>query len=134
MNSRGRPTKYSAQMLSGAEKYIRDCSCNCEIPFIEELAFQLGIDDDTLVEWTRKHNEFSAAIKRLKMLQRLRLQKDSLSRKVHPTSAIFLLKANHGFIEEGKRYGKPDEPSISELIMQAENGGEYAPWSEAKNN
>ncbi|MFA6039332.1 MAG: terminase small subunit [Candidatus Peribacteraceae bacterium] len=132
----GRPTKYGSDIVASARRYVENCARTKEIPFIEELALQLGVDDDTIVEWAKKHDEFSATIKQLRLLQRLYLQKDSLSRKIHPTSAIFLLKANHGFMEAEKRQEANTVTTYEDLITAAEKDGEYAEWdiAEAINN
>ena len=77
------------------------------MPFIEELALILDVNDDSIVEWTKEHEEFSATVKRLKMLQRLHLKKGALEKKLHPSISVFLLKANHGMNEDEK---EPESP------------------------
>lgn len=69
------------------------------VPYIEDIAILLGIDDDSVNEWTKTHDEFSATIKRAKILQRKFLKQQGLSNKVNVSMAIFLLKANHRLIE-----------------------------------
>ena len=121
----GRPTDYSKEKLKKTRAYIEECANGVKdlegtvvkpprMPFIEELALILDIDDDTIVEWAKAKDkpEFSAAIKKIKMLQRLRLQQRVLG-KNQPTGAIFLLKANHNFVDrvditsEGKAMPTP---------------------------
>jgi len=101
----GRPTKYSEEAVQKAEKYFATCRVNGSIPFIEELALDLDVHDDTIVEWAKAHDEFSATVRKLKLLQKLSLKKGALSKHLQPTTAIFLLKANHGMNDEEK-----DEP------------------------
>lgn len=98
----GRPTKYSDYILTKAQGYVSNCQDAKEMPFIEELALQLDVSDDTIVEWSKEHNEFSATVKRLKMLQKLHLKKGALEKRLHPSLSIFLLKANHGMSEDEK--------------------------------
>jgi hypothetical protein len=107
MAAMGRPSKYSEEMHAKSDAYIKLCLSNKRIPYIEELALELGVNDDTLVEWGKDHDEFSATIKRLKMVQRLCFKRDALERKIHPTMAIFLLKVNHGLDEKN---AEPPEP------------------------
>ncbi|MDO8468696.1 MAG: hypothetical protein Q7S29_02975 [Candidatus Peribacter sp.] len=124
MTAVGRPTKYSPEMLLKTGKYQEECEKTGAIPFIEELALRLNVNDDTVVEWC-KHKEFSATVKRLKTLQKLHLKKDALERKIHPTMAIFLLKANHE-TDEGSRSHEPIQinlvgrPSLSQLYSESE--------------
>ena len=103
----GRPTKYNEQMLSKAQSYVQHCQNGEEMPFIEELALELDVNEDTVVEWAKTHVEFSATVKRLKMLQKLYLKKGALEKKLHPSLSIFLLKANHGMNEEEKVESEP---------------------------
>lgn len=102
MQNVGRPTKYNEQVLIKAQSYVLRCENEQQMPFIEELALELGVNEDTVVEWAKIHDEFSAAVKRLKMLQKLYLKKGALEKKLHPSLTIFLLKANHGMNEEEK--------------------------------
>jgi hypothetical protein len=98
-------------MLESAHAYTEKCWKNQQIPFVEELCLELGINDDTIVEWAKEHEEFSATIKRLKTLQKLHLKRDALEKRTHANMAIFLLKANHGLDEK-----KPDIPPEDRTI------------------
>jgi len=89
-------------MLSKAESYFCECRKSGKTPFIEELALELDINDDTLVEWGKEHAELSATVRKLKLLQKLRLKQGALSKQLQPTTAIFLLKVNHGMKDEEK--------------------------------
>ncbi len=103
----GRPTKYNEEILSKAQSYVLDCQNDQQMPFIEELALTLDVNEDTVVEWTKAHSEFSATVERLRMLQKFYLKKGALEKKLHPTLTIFLLKANHGMNEEEKVQNEP---------------------------
>lgn len=91
-----RPTKYNNGTLLKAQQYVEDCRKENVTPFIEELALELNVNDDTINEWAKKHDEFSATIRRLKMLQRLCIKRGALEKKMQSNVAVFLLKANHG--------------------------------------
>jgi len=114
MSLAGRPTKYDALALKTAQSYVRKCQKDGCIPFVEELALEIGVNDDTLVEWVGKHGEFSATVKRLKTLQKLHLKKGALERKLHPSIAMFLLKANHDVSEKAADF------SLSKLYDESE--------------
>lgn len=98
----GRPTKYNEEMLASAQSYVQHCQDAQEMPFMEEIALRLGVNEDTVVEWTKIYYEFSATVETLRTLQKLHLKKGALEKKLHPSLSIFLLKANHGMNEEEK--------------------------------
>lgn len=103
-----RPSKYSEETVKIAQKYIEDCWREKTTPFIEELALELDINDDTINEWEKEHEEFSATIRKLKMLQRLHLKRGALEKKYQSNVAIFLLNANHSV----------EEPEPTEIRIQ----------------
>ncbi len=117
----GRPTKYSPAMVAKAKAYYQRClrakdstgKQVIRIPWVEELALELDIDDDTIVEWCKDDDkkEFSATIKKLNTLQQLRLSQRTLGK--NPAGSIFLLKVNHNKKETNivENYGdsKQDE-------------------------
>lgn len=97
-----RPTKYDPSMIQQAKDYIASCGREqTALPTIEGLALVLGIDDDTIVEWAKNNDEFSATIKDLKAKQKNQLMEDGLygGKEVNSTMAIFLLKVNHKMVE-----------------------------------
>lgn len=121
----GRPTKFNATVVRITKKYVQDHINQKVFPTVEELSVEfLNVDDDTVVEWTRPHEaddeklaalraQFSATIKRLKAYQKRHLIVQGLSGKVNTTMSIFLLKANHGFIETGRlEHSGPDGDPI----------------------
>jgi len=119
-----RPTKYGKETLLKAQRYVTDCRKDNVTPFIEELAFELDINDDTINEWTKKHDEFSATIRRLKMLQRLCIKRGGLEKKMQSNMAIFLLKTNHEEVDTDINvtvtYVDP-EPRADEVIAKISN-------------
>lgn len=118
----GRPTKYSEEILEKAREYLQKCVDNSAIPFIEQLAFQLDINDETVLEWEKKYEEFSATIKRVRQLQKFMLLSGSLNETYNVTASIFQLKANHGLIETSRSEltGKDGE-RLSNLIQVNES-------------
>lgn len=126
----GRPCEYCKdkdRILESTNKYIKDCNnpAKLKIPYIEELAIILDVDDDTIVQWAAKknelkqleHPEFSAAIKKLKTVQKFRLLNRTLGR-FNPTGAIFQLKANHNMIETEKQIHAGDKGAPVELNVK----------------
>lgn len=121
-----RPTKYSQELQAKADKYFLsffkpepplikkqyfekgqlkeifvDNPKFFEVPYIEELALELGINDDTVVDWAKKYKPFSATYKKIQILQKLRLLNKTLE-KNSATGSIFQLKVNHNMIETQK--------------------------------
>ena len=104
----GRPTKYTEEYVDRILKYVKET----DIPVVEEVALELDLDDDTIVEWAKKYPLFSAAYKKLKQKQRMALLKYSLNKEYATAGAIFQLKVNHNMIESEKRIlaGDKNEP------------------------
>lgn len=98
----GRPTKYNDGMLQRAKSYLKTCTVQNKLPLIEELARILEIDDETISEWCNVNPEFSATIKRLRLLQKEKIILRGFGAK-NPTFSIFMLKANHGMMETEKQ-------------------------------
>ena len=101
----GRPTKYDPSMIQVAQVYIDRCSREAtELPTIEGLALELGLDDERIGEYAQKYPEFHATIKTLKSKQKNQLMNDGMygGKEVNSAMAIFLLKANHGLIETSR--------------------------------
>lgn len=69
-SSVGRHSKYNEEILTRALAYVQHCQGAKGMPFIEELALALEVNEDTIVEWAKEHDEFSATVKMLKMLQK----------------------------------------------------------------
>lgn len=94
----GRPTKYNEQMVLAVDQYLETTGREqTKLPTIEGLALYLGVDDDTIVEWSKEYIEFSAAVKKIKMLQKEQLINDSFygGKEVNAAAGIFMLKVNH---------------------------------------
>lgn len=113
----GRPTIYRKQCLKIAKNYLLECFTGHKIPFIQELSMRLEINDDTLNEWCKVNEDFSATIKRVKDYQKMRLMDDGLSGKVNTSMAIFLLKANHKLIETQRIQNTGDEEEPMTIIF-----------------
>lgn len=90
---------------------------------------QLGINDDTLNEWCKVREDFSATIKGIKDYQKMRLMNDGLLGKVNSTMAIFLLKANHNMIETDRIQHAGDETEPTTIIFT-----DVATWERSEEN
>lgn len=95
----GRPTKWRDGFVQQALDY---CDTTA-IPFVQELAYNLGVSKETVYQWVKTKPAFSDAIKRIESKQELGLLKGSLVNELNTTSAIFQLKCNHGYVETEKK-------------------------------
>ena len=110
----GRPTKYNENTVVITREYYQECLDTDIIPYVESLQRKLDIDYDTVIAWSDKYLPFSQLIKKIKDLQKNRLQEVALGqRKGNVIGAIFLLKVNHGFIETQKSVVQTDQPHIT---------------------
>jgi len=124
----GRPTKYDDKMLAKAQYYFLKCYGEIDgkqrIPWIEELALELDVDEDTLIEWKNKKNhdgslkypEFSATYSRIYLLQKLRLKQAGLRGKSQ-SFIIFLLNSNHGMVSAEKQILAGDNKEPLEIVI-----------------
>jgi hypothetical protein len=94
--------KYPQDIVEITERYINRCGNEqMELPTVEGLALELRVDDDTLNEWAKKHDDFGAVFKRLKLFQKVQLINGGMygGKEINQAMFIFLLKVNHDMIE-----------------------------------
>lgn len=116
----GRPTEYSEEYLNKARAYLDSCKdeevqkvkqLNSEkgyemydnklkvsIPTKGGLARYLGVNRDTLYDWSQKYGEFSDIMEAIGAEQEDRLINNGLSGDYNPTIAKVLL-TKHGYRE-----------------------------------
>jgi hypothetical protein len=97
---RGRPTKYSKQLLGCVTHYTKECETNQLFPTIEGFASYLKVGTRTLYDWEAQHPEFSQTMDELRDTQRHLLISNGLHGGYNTRFAMFLLKANHGMTEK----------------------------------
>ena len=110
----GAPCKYCKdkeryqKLVEAYMKQINE-SAKPAIPWIEELALILDVDDETFTNWDNKkdendvfeHPELYATFRKLKTTQKLRLKQRALGR-FNPHGALYLLNADHKVIQTNK--------------------------------
>ena len=120
----GRPCVY-CQDKEAKQKIVEDYiklhteSVKFTVPWIEELALLLDVDDGTLVNWVnktddndkREHPELLASYSKLKSLQKLRLKQRAIGR-FNPHGAFYLLNADHKVVQTDRKIvtGENNEP------------------------
>ena len=100
MAKRGRPTKYSEEIIKKTRSYIENYRNFGEvIPSIEGLALVLKVNRDTIYEWKNKFKEFSDMVEALQLKQTKLLLNLGLLNKINPSIAKLLL-AKQGYTEK----------------------------------
>lgn len=113
------------------------------LPTFTKFARYIGVDTDTLVEWTKVHPEFSVSYKKCKELQKDFLIDNALAGRYNPAAFIFTAKNITDMRDDVKhdhdvqvvvrltRYGEDDRlapvptPSVSVAAPQSlEQGGQ----------
>lgn len=107
----GRPTKLTDEVRQKAKDYLSEIEKTKDIPYLEQLAYKLDVNMETMKIWSGEDDDFSATYKKIQIYQRYMLQKGSVLGQYNPASSIFQLKANHGMIEasELRHTGKDGE-------------------------
>lgn len=117
MGARGRPSKYDSKYC---EQLIEHCS---QGKTIRTFAYDIGVNQDTLYEWSSKHPDFSEALNKghetwqkwceQELLSAYRKEKD-----VNTTVLIFLAKTKGGYQEKQniELSGKDGGPIVTARI------------------
>lgn len=125
MAKEGRPTKYSAKMVTLARKYLDSCEdtedefhktrgmksdsyeriIDVKLPMIEGLAKYLQVTRSTVYEWKDKHKEFSDILEEIMQVQAERLALGSLSNRYNPVISKLML-AKHGYRDSSDIQGE----------------------------
>src|SRR3990167_1705568 len=98
----GRPTKYKPEFVYELDKYLETTGKEqMSLPTIQGFALWLGVDSDTLNNWSKRHKKFFGALKILKELQAKQLIDDGIygGKEVNSTIVKLLLQNNHGMKE-----------------------------------
>ena len=98
----GRPTKYDPKLCDELDKYLTTTGKEqMSLPTIQGFSLWLGVNDDTLNEWSKHYPEFSATLERLRKLQAKQLIDDGIygGKEVNATIVKLLLQNTHGMKE-----------------------------------
>lgn len=102
----GRPSKLTPEVMEKAKKYVESCANMQEgkvrVPYIEELALLLKVNEDQLVNWSKENEEFGEIYTTLKTIQKWRLKQKTFGGK-NALGSMFLLKTLYGLVETDKR-------------------------------
>lgn len=109
----GRPTKYRkefAELLldwfrveswtTGKDEGGRPYYHANMMPTFEGFAVSLGVDPDTLLEWAKRHKDFSGAYTRARALQKQWILQNATVGATPSNIAVFLLRACHGMTDK----------------------------------
>jgi hypothetical protein len=94
----GRPTKYNSSLVNEVFVYLKVKPER--LPTMQGLSLWLDVNGDTLVDWGKKHKDFSAALDKLLAVQAQQLINDGIYLKdANSTIVKLLLQNNHGMKE-----------------------------------
>src|SRR3990167_8543412 len=86
----GRPTKYRDDFPALLLAYFDEQIAAEKLPFLSRFARKIaGVCEDTAIEWTKEHLEFSEAYKIAKKMQKEFLIENGLVGKYNATAFIF---------------------------------------------
>lgn len=109
--------KLSEKLIKEAENYYKECIEENKMPYMNKLAIRLGVNNDTLNEWSksetadrkrdseaRLYRAIAVIIKKIKdLIEQNLLEMVSGERKGNAIGAMFRLKAQHGYVETSKQ-------------------------------
>ncbi len=97
----GAPSKYKKEYntIEYLQGFFDQCDEKKELISLCGLAVYIGVCEETLQEWGRKHPEFSVSMGKIKQRSQNMLANGGLSKTYDSRMARFLLSANHGLRE-----------------------------------
>ena len=92
----GRPTKYKKSL---AAKWLALVEAGDQLI---HASHKIKLHHETVLEWAKIHDDFSAAYKKAKEIDKARIIDRASTGSMNPAWSMFLLKCNHGMIEKDK--------------------------------
>jgi hypothetical protein len=120
----GRPTKYDPSFVKAIDEYIATTGKEqTSLPTKQGLALWLNVDTDTLVQWDKRHKQFSVALKRLMNRQAEQLINDGIygGKEVNATIVKLLLQNNHGMKERTDTTSNDKQIPIMDITHVLQN-------------
>jgi len=107
---RGRPSSYLEEYVEQAFNYADGgwMELGDAIPTLDRFAILLGTNVNTMHDWANKHDDFSRALERVKMQQKLALMNGSLNGEYNAQIAKMLFSSNHGMSEKTEQHMTSD--------------------------
>lgn len=93
----GRPTKYRKGMAEEWLKHIERGLGKIQ------ASHEIGVLEETVIEWSKIHEDFSVAYKKATEIDRGRLLSGGMDGSIPVAMALGLLKMNHAYMEQDKR-------------------------------
>lgn len=101
-NKMGRPTKYDPIFVQKVDEYLLTTGREqMEIPTYEGFAIYLDVSVDALDDWKKLYPDFSGALAKIKIRQKVQLMNDGIygGKEVNSTIVKLILQNNHGMKE-----------------------------------
>lgn len=111
--------KTQEQLQKGIDKYFKDCDKEKKPYTMSGLAYSLGIDRITLINYGKK-DLFFTQIKNAKAKVQAQLEENALSGKSNAVFTIFNLKNNYGWTDNVEITNKHEISKVEELLSKIE--------------
>jgi len=116
----GRPTKYTPELLSTANKYLDNYTRL--IPSHQDLCLHLDISESTLYDWAQKHDEFSEILAKVKLTQFSVAMDGGLGGDMN-ANLVKLLMGKHGLsekstVDQTSSDGSMSAPTVIQLVAK----------------
>lgn len=124
-NKGGRPSEYDPAFIEKVDEYLETRQdkmfrnrIQVSLPTLEGFAGFIHVKHGTLLDWEKKHIEFSEALDKIRTEQHRRLVDSGLAGTYNSTIAKLILSSNHGMKEQTENTIKAS-PEDRELINNA---------------
>ena len=113
----GRPTKYKPEYATDEfiEAYGSYCVDKERLVSICGLAVYLKVTEDTLYNWSKKHEAFLGSLGKIKQISKEMLINGGLSSTYNSTIAKLILSSNHGMSDKISTEHSVDENTATLL-------------------
>ena len=90
---------------------------NTPLPYLEQLALLLDVDEDTITNWSKVDKTFGTICKKIKIKQKIALLQKAPDKDYATNGVLFLLRVNHKMIDTtavdlGNKEDKPFKMNI----------------------
>lgn len=122
----GRPAKYGQEILEKSRQYIDLCKdkqtkkgLTVNLPTKAGLALYLGVNNDTLYQWSKEYKDFSDVMAILTHMQESALINNGLNGNYNPTIAKLILASKHNYVEKTEVDQNVKGLNLSDLFKRA---------------
>lgn len=112
----GRPPIYNEEMPPKVGEYIDNCIGAEEVPTTAGLSLYIGVNKDTIVEWSKTHDDFSVSYKFMMAFQEDDVWQNALHGKYNSNIAKLMLH-NHGYSDKSEIKSQVKQETKTEVSV-----------------